>query len=93
MPINIEALKETALSILRWVVLFVVSWLITQTLTQINLVPESQEIRVWVFSYLIPVRLLFQLGLTFVGKMVDEYLHELGKEKNSDSLKKGLVRF
>lgn len=93
MNINKEALLETGKEVARWALLFVVSWILTATLAQINLVPESQSITIWVFTYLIPVRALVNLGLTFLLKMVDNYIHEVGVDKNIDTLKTGLVRF
>lgn len=88
-----EALKEIA----RWAALygvsFVVSWFITSTLGQITNVPEVFPLNVWVFTYLIPVRQAFTFGLTLLGRYVDKYLHELGKEKDDDNLKAGLTRF
>lgn len=76
---NLEGLKE----VMRWVVLFVgsmvISWVITETLKQIANVPEVFNVRVWVFTYAIPVRGLFTFVLTFTGRYVDKYLHELSK--------------
>lgn len=77
---NIEGLKEVA----RWVVLFlvssIISWFITETLKQITAVPEVFNLKVWVFTYAIPVRELFTFGLTFTGRYVDKYLHESSKQ-------------
>lgn len=70
-----EAVKEMG----RWVLLAVVSWFVTETLGQVGLVPERSTIHVWVFSYNIPVRMLFQSGLTLLGKGVDKWLYEKGK--------------
>ena len=94
----VEGAKEVA----RWLVLFVVSWLITQTIAQIGKVPESAKVELWVFSYVIPVRMLINLVLTFVGRFVDKVLYEIGKAREERStLKKpvtslltgGLTRF
>lgn len=93
MNIDKKAIIETAKEIARWAVLFIASWLITATLAQINLVPESQSVTIWVFTYLIPVRLLVNIALTFIGKMVDNYIHEVGVNNNDKTLKTGLVRF
>jgi len=81
MNIDLNALKETLKEAGRWILLFIISWIITSTLTQIDVVPESQEVRVWVFTYVIPVRLLVNLALTAAGKLVDKYLHEKETEK------------
>lgn len=72
---TIEAVKEVA----RWVLLMVVSWIVTETLKQVGLVPETHTLHVWVFSYSIPVRVVFQTGLTLLGKGVDKWLYERGK--------------
>lgn len=76
MNINTKALIETLKEAGRWILLFVVSWIITETLAQIDLVPESQSVQVWVFTYVIPVRLLVHFGLTALARLVDKYLHE-----------------
>lgn len=77
---KIEGAKE----VLRWVTLFVVSfvvsWFITETLKQVANVPEVFNFKVWVFSYNVPLRELFTFGLTFVGRYVDKYLHEVAKQ-------------
>lgn len=86
---TVEALKEIA----RWALLFAVSWVITQTLAQIDLVPETRVVTVWVFSYTLPIRFLVNLGLTMLGRFIDKYLYEYGKLKDRPSLKKGLTRF
>ena len=67
-----EALKEAS----RWLLFFVISWIITETLEQITLVPESAELKVWVFTYVIPVRYLFQFCLTMAGRAADKFVHE-----------------
>jgi hypothetical protein len=71
-----EALKEVS----RWVVFFIISWIISETLKQINLVPEFAPIKLWVFTYSIPVRSLFTFVLTMVGRYADKYTHEKNKE-------------
>jgi len=77
---NMEGLKE----VLRWVVLFVgsmvLTWVITETLKQITAVPETLNVKVWVFTYAIPFRELFTFALTFVGRYLDKYLHEASKQ-------------
>lgn len=64
----------------RWIVLFVISWMIGETLKQADLVPEVYRMKVFVFTYVIPVRQLFVLGLTGAGGFIDKFLHEWGKE-------------
>lgn len=89
--------KEAVKEILRWTglyaVSFVISWFIAQTLGQVGLVPEIFAFKVWVFTYLVPVRQMFAVALTLIGRFVDKYLHEIGKEKNNKALKMGLTRF
>lgn len=84
----IEALKE----ICRWTILFVISWVITETLKQMNLVPEFANIRVWVFTYLIPIRSVLQFGLTFIGRAVDKYMFEDSKQ-DFNKVTQGLLPF
>ena len=67
-----EALKEIA----RWGVLFAMSWFITETLKQAVSVPEFYILKVWLFVYMIPVRVLFTLGLTALGRIVDRWIHD-----------------
>lgn len=88
-----EGLKELGRWVALYAVSFVASWFIAETLSQVILVPEFFTVKLWVFSYLIPIRQLFTLGLTFLGRFVDKYLHELGKQKEDESLKLGLTRF
>lgn len=76
---NLEALKEIG----RWLVLFIVSWIIAETLKQVANVPEWYTVKVWVFTYAVPVRTLFTFGLTLAGRYVDKYLHEKAKLKKS----------
>ena len=94
---KIEGLKE----VLRWVILFVgsmvVTWVVTETLKQITAVPEVLNVKVWVFTYAIPFRELFTFALTFAGRYADKYLHEVAKLdqfKAYDSTKlKGILPF
>lgn len=71
-----EAVKDVA----RWAIFFAFSWVITETLKQISLVPEWYTLNVWVFSYAIPIRLMLQLGLTFAGGFADKYKFEMSKK-------------
>lgn len=80
----LEAVKEVA----RWLVAFIVSWLVTETLKQIVLVPEFVDFKVWVFTYSIPFRAGFQLALTFIGRAADKFVHEWNGTKL-----KGLLPF
>lgn len=74
---QIEGLKEVG----RWVVLFVISWIITATLDQATQIPEAYPVKVWVFTYTIPVRQLIVFLLTMLGRYVDKWLHVSRKEK------------
>lgn len=81
---TLETMKELG----RWAVLLVVSWFVTQTLLQVSSVPETYELKLWVFTYALPVRFLFQFGLASLGRLVDRLIHE---SKSVDL--KGLLPF
>lgn len=83
-----ESTKEIA----RWVILFAISWVITETLKQVNLVPEFANVKVWVFAYTLPIRAGLQFALTFAGRFVDKYLFEKSKD-NPRTETKGLLPF
>lgn len=90
----VEGLKEVA----RLGLLFVGSWIITETMAQINLVPQFHEIKVWVFTYIIPIRSMFHFGLTMSGRFLDKWVHEIGKTREAttgepSALTKGITRF
>jgi hypothetical protein len=90
LPANIvEIIKET----IRWVVLFLISWIIAETLKQANVVPEVLNLKVWVFVYTIPVRAVFTILLTLLSRLIDRLLHEKNVKspldlKSLDVLKK-----
>jgi len=84
-----EGVKESG----RWLALFLVSWMITETLSQATAIPESVSIQAWVFAYTIPVRTAVVLGLTLLGRFIDKWLHEAGKATNNSKLIGGLTRF
>jgi hypothetical protein len=67
-----EALKEVA----RWLFFYVIAWLVSATLAQIELVPEFASVKIWVFTYSIPIRTIFHITLTLVGRMADKFIHE-----------------
>ncbi len=73
---TLEALKEVA----RWLAAGAIAWFLSETITQIALVPEYSVVNVWVFTYLIPVRALIQFALTLAGRAVDKYLFIKSKE-------------
>lgn len=77
--IEYKPFVETALEVLRWVVLFVVSWILTETISQLGNVPESSTVTVWVFSYVIPVRLMINGVLAVALRIVDKLRFELQK--------------
>lgn len=73
---RIDVVFESLKEVLRWVVLFVFSWVITETLKQIVAIPEYANVRVWVFVYSIPVRMMFQFLLTGAGRWIDRAIHD-----------------
>lgn len=91
---NTEALKEVA----RLVLLYAVSWVITETMRQINMIPESYTLKIWVLAYDLPVRVAINLALTTAGRYVDKYLFEKRKEEDKSideeyKRKSGLLPF
>jgi hypothetical protein len=84
-----EGVKEAG----RWIALFVVSWIITETINQKDLIPEFANIKVWVFAYTIPARTAVVFGLTLLGRFIDKWLHEIGKATDNLKLMGGLTRF
>lgn len=88
---NWEALKETA----RWIVLIVVSWIITEVLKQITLVPVTYNLKVWVFTFAIPIQFGLQTILTLTGRYVDKFLFERSKNniRWATDKPKGLLPF
>jgi hypothetical protein len=85
----LEGVKESG----RWILLFVISWLITETLNQASLIPETATIKLWIFSYIVPARTVAVFGLTLLGRFIDKWLHEIGKATDNLKLKGGLTRF
>lgn len=93
MPLNIPDNTKTAIweavkEIGRWLVSFVVSWFIVETLKQIELVPEFFELKLWVFTYMIPFRASLQIALTMLGRAIDKFTHEWNGTKL-----KGIIPF
>lgn len=89
---TIEAAKEIG----RWILSAIVAWIITETLKQIVLVPESANIKIWVFTYAIPVRALFQFALTAAGRALDKYVFTVNKEdpkRLESETPKGVIPF
>ncbi len=89
---TLETIKEVG----RWILSAVAAWLITETLNQIVLVPESTAVKVWVFTYLIPVRALFQFALTAAGRAIDKYVFTVSKEdpkRLESETPKGIIPF
>ena len=68
---TLEVIKELG----RWAILLVVAEVITQTLEQVVKIPESLTFMVWAFEYTIPARMLFQFGLTALGRWIDRMIH------------------
>lgn len=88
---QIEGIKE----VLRWALLFVISWIITVVLAQINAVPETHRLALWVFVFDIPVRAILLFTLTFIGRYIDKVRFERSKEKmlRLDEKPSGLLPF
>jgi len=88
-----EALKEIG----RWVACSLASWIITQVIDQIVVIPLVHQIRVWEFNFIIPVQRPIQAGLTLALRGLDKYKFELSKilsEKIGDKeLRKGILPF
>lgn len=86
---------ESIKSVLRLIVISVVSGIITQMLAQLNLVPESQYMKVFVFTFTIPLRSTLFLILTAAGKYVDKLLFEVNsnKRKPAGNVSTGIVPF
>lgn len=77
---NFEAMKE----VLRWVVLFIVSWFISELLRQSTVVPETYFVKVLLFTFQIPLRTAFVFSLTMFGRYIDKFLHENKKAVSKD---------
>jgi hypothetical protein len=73
---TIEAFKEIA----RWAIFLLLGWVIAETLKQINLVTETYAMKVWIFTYTIPVRMIVQTLLTLAGRAIDKYIFTKNKE-------------
>lgn len=85
---NIEAAKE----ILRWTILFIVSWFATETIRQAVVIPEFYQLHLFNFVYAIPLRAGTVFCLTLVGRYADKWLFE--KTKADPSIKtKGVIPF
>lgn len=75
--INWEAIK----SALRLLSFAAISWVITEIVRQADLIPASWNVKVYVFTFLVPVRSLIVLGLMAFQQWLDKFLHE---KKNED---------
>lgn len=64
---KIERIKD----ILRFVFFYVVSWIITQMLTQLDIIPISHTLMVWKFAFIIPIRASVHAGLTGLLALID----------------------
>lgn len=67
MEINADVIKTG----LRFVIVAVTSWFVTQLLAQITVIPETRNVHVWEFVFAVPVRLLVQSFLTFLLAALD----------------------
>lgn len=90
---QIEALKEVA----RWIVIFLGSWIITQIVNQIVVVPQMHDLKIWEFHFLIPVREIMLTILTLAGRFLDKWkfesTKELAKKVGDDEVRKGILPF
>lgn len=75
---QIKAGKEIA----RLVIFLVASDVATQLLNQAVNVPDSLQVKLWVFTYSIPARMLFVTLLTLGLRYIDKLKHENFKEKH-----------
>lgn len=80
---NKEALIDGLKEIARIVVLAIVAWLLTGGL----------EIILAAFNIGFEIKAQIIILLTLLLKGMDEWLHELGKARENESLTKGLTRF
>ena len=78
-----EAIKEVA----RWVFMLILSEGISQTLAQANLLPDRWYFQVLIFTYSIPIRYLFTLGLTLAQRYIDKYIYLNNKAKKVRGMK------
>jgi len=89
---KLEAFKEIG----RLTVFLVISWIISETLKQVGVIPEVATVKVWLFVYSIPVRWLFTAALTLAGRYADKYTFIYNKVNKVYSLEegpKGLLNF
>jgi|GEM_PF-6941606 len=68
-------------SVLRVSVMMIIAWIIIQILDQIDLVPEVYAFKVWVFTFIVPVKNLLFLALTFAQKYIDKFIFEQNKSR------------
>lgn len=64
---KLERLKD----ILRAILFFVLAWIVGETLKQASLVPEFSTVNIWIFTYNIPLRVLFTGALGVVLSWID----------------------
>lgn len=87
---QLEAAKEIA----RLVVFLVASDVATQLLNQAVNVPDSLQIKLWIFTYSIPARMLFVTLLTLGLRFLDKLKHENFKESHPETKKpNGILPF
>jgi len=67
-----EALKEVS----RLFIFLAISWFIAETMVQLDTVPASYQVKVYVFTYTIPLRMAITSVLTMVGRYIDKWIHE-----------------
>lgn len=89
---NKEAIKEIG----RWLFFFVLSWIVTQTLQQANVIPEFYTLHISVLAYTVPLRAGIMWAFTIIGRYADKYVYVQNKLNNlfkSDSIEapKGIL--
>lgn len=90
---QIEAFKEIA----RWLVLAAFSWIITQIVAQIVVIPEFWNIKIWQFIFPVPLQSTILGGLTLLGRFLDKLKFEMTKELSQKigdkEIRKGILPF
>lgn len=73
---TLETIKEVG----RWILAAAVGWVLTETGKQLGLVPETYDVKVWVFTYTLPVRAGVSFALTLAGRAIDKYVFTTNKD-------------
>lgn len=75
-----EVTKESIKTATRFVAIFIVGWVLSETLKQVSVFPEFATVNLWDLKYMIPVRypisVLLSGAIAFLDRykfMVDKY--------------------